>query len=72
MIGLVGRQGLWRKKVRRNMAGRNCHGRLHSCQAQVSNVRERHNINVYRPRHDVEEIMFMSDLDDDKYRSRYI
>jgi hypothetical protein len=35
-------------------------------------VRERHNINVYRPRHDVEEIMSMSDLDDDEYRSRYI
>jgi hypothetical protein len=38
----------------------------------VRNVRERHNINVYRPRHDVEEIMSMSDLDDDKYRIRYI
>jgi hypothetical protein len=42
------------------------------CQAQVSNVRERHNINVYRPRYDVEKIISMSDFDNDKNRSRYI
>jgi hypothetical protein len=58
-------------------AGRNfCHaniiGRLHSCQIQVNNVRERHNIHVNRYVHDVEEKMSKSDFDDDKNRSRYI
>ena len=31
-----------------------------------------HNIHVNRSRHDVEEVMSMSDFDDDKIRSKYI
>jgi hypothetical protein len=38
----------------------------------VRNVREMHNIHVNRSRHDVEEVMSMSDFDDDKIRSKYI
>jgi hypothetical protein len=75
-VGVVGRQVLQEKKVRRKVAGRNCHaniiGRLHSCQKQVNNVRERHNIHVNRYVHDIEEKMSKSDFDDDKNRSRYI
>jgi hypothetical protein len=73
IVGVVERQVLQEKKVRRKVAGRNCHaniiGRLHSCQIQVNNVRKRHNINVYRPRYDVEKIISMSDFDNDKNRS---
>ena len=76
IVGVVERQVLQEKKVRRKVAGRNCHantiGRLHSCQIQVNNVRERHNIHVNRYVHDIEEKMSKSDFDDDKNRSRYI
>jgi hypothetical protein len=58
------------------MAGRilSCihNGRLHSCQTQVNNDREVHNIHVNRSRYGVEEVMSMSDFDDDKNRSRYL
>jgi hypothetical protein len=47
------------------------HGRPQSCQIQVNEERV-HNIHVNRSRHDVEEVMSMSDFDDDKIRSRYI
>jgi hypothetical protein len=38
----------------------------------MNNEGEMHHIHVYRPRHGVEEIMSMSDFDNDKNRSRYI
>jgi hypothetical protein len=38
----------------------------------VRNVREMHNIHVNKSRHDVEEVMSMSDFDDDKIRSNYL
>jgi hypothetical protein len=42
------------------------------CHSKMNKEREMHNIHVNRSRHDVEEVMSMSDFDDDKNMSRYI
>ena len=72
MIGVVGRQGLQEKKKKRKGWPKILPWSAPSCQIQVRNVRGRHNIYVSRSEHDVEEIMNMSDFDDDKNISRYI
>ena len=42
------------------------------CHSKMNKEREMHNIHVNRSRHDVEEVMSMSDFDDDKIRSNYV
>ena len=42
------------------------------CHSKMNKEREMHDTHVNRSLHDVEEVMSMSDFDNDKNRSRYI